>query len=279
MDIDDVPSTYERSIWHNGTSLGTRLAAGWRMLVWRRREKLLAERFTVLGVSSEPDRRYLGSIGPIHVIPNGFDRPTRNPERRPATPPRFGFIGKFDYPPNAEGIRWFVNECWPEIKRQCPDARLRLVGLGADGPLKPAGPDIDGLGFVTDPAEEIASWAAMIVPVRIGAGTRVKVLESFSRKCPVVGTRLGVFGHDVTDGRELLLADTPHDFALACLRILQEPAAAEAMSERAWTRFLQEWTWDAGIPRVRAAVEDCLERSGRVSETLAKQGVSGCLSK
>jgi polysaccharide biosynthesis protein PslH len=262
MDIDDIPSTYERTLAQNAESLGARCRARWRMWVWRRRERRLAERFTVLAVSSEPDFRYVGPIAPLHIIPNGFTRPEHEPVRRLATPPRLGFIGKFDYPPNAEGMRWFAKECWPQIKRALPETRLRLVGKDTDGPLKPVGPDIDALGWMDDTEAEIATWAAMIVPVRIGAGTRVKVLEAFSRKCPVVGTRIGVFGHNVTSGQELLLADSPADFASACLKLLREPAEAAALAERAWTRFLREWTWEAGAPRVWAAAEDALSRSG-----------------
>lgn len=262
MDIDDIPSTYERTLVQNGSTARVRWRARWHRLAWRQRERRLAERFTVLGVSSEPDRAYLRSPGVVHVVPNGFQRPAHSPSPAPAEPPRLGFIGQFSYPPNAEGIQWFARTCWPQIKAEFPQARLRLVGTGSDGPLKPPGPDIDALGWLADPTEEIASWQAMVVPVRIGAGTRVKVLEAFSRKCPVIGTRIGVFGHDVQDGEELLLGDTPAAFAQACLRVLREPNAAAAMAERAWRRFLAEWTWDATYERVHVAVEDTLARSG-----------------
>jgi polysaccharide biosynthesis protein PslH len=261
LDIDDVPSTYERTVAQNGSSLCARLRARSRMLVWRRRERCLAERFTVLAVCSEADRRYLGARSPVHVIPNGFERPAQAPERRVATPPRLGFIGPFDYPPNAQGIAWFVDQCWPRIKRQQPSLRLRLVGKGSDGPLGPSGPDIDALGWAADPADEIATWNAMIVPIRFGAGTRIKVLEAFSRKCPIVGTRVGVFGHEVNHGQELLLADSPEDFASACVQLVRDPDRAAGLAERAWQRFLKEWTWEASAPRVWAAAEDCLTRS------------------
>ncbi len=261
MDIDDVPSTYARTIARHAPQLGTRVRAWWQMLAWQRRERRLSERFTVLGVSSEPDKAYLRSPGPVHVLPNGFEKPALPPLRCPSSPPRLGFIGKFDYPPNSDGVRWFAQECWPIIKREHPGARLRLVGSGSDGALKPEGPDIDGLGRIEDPRDEIATWNAMVVPVRIGAGTRVKVLEAFSRKCPVVGTSIGVFGHPVKHGEDLFIGDSPTEFAEGCLRVIRDPAAAAAMAERAWDHFLKEWTWDATATRVEAAVADCLKRS------------------
>jgi glycosyltransferase involved in cell wall biosynthesis len=265
MDIDDVPSTYERLRWQNASGMRRWLMAGRKMLGWRGRERLLGERFSVLTVASEEDRRYLRDVAPIHVIPNGFERPVTVPRRQPSKPSRIGFIGIMEYPPNCEGVRWFVRECWSAIKREVPDARLRLVGKGSDGSLKPNGPDIDGLGWIPDAAKEIETWSMMIVPIHVGGGTRVKIAEAFSRKCPLVSTRVGAFGYDVVNGRELCIADTADEFARACLKLIHEPSEAAAMAERAWGRFLKEWTWDAIAPRIWAAAEDCLRRSASVT--------------
>ena len=199
----------------------------------------------------------------MHVIPNGFERPARPPVRKPVTPPRIGFIGIFDYAPNLGGIQWFVRECWPRIKRELPDARLRLVGRHSDGPLKPDGPDIDGLGWVANTDGEMATWSSMVVPLQLGAGTRGKIAHAFSAKCPVVSTSLGAYGYEVESGRELLLADTPEDFASACVGLVRRPPEAMAMAERAWAQFLGKWTWDAIRPRIWAAAEDCLRRNAQ----------------
>jgi polysaccharide biosynthesis protein PslH len=261
LDIDDLPSTYQLTEWRNGTRLMNRFKAGARAIALKRRETLLQERFTVLGVCSEADRQYLGGGSRIHVIPNGFEQPKVEPHPQPTKPPRLGFVGLFEYPPNLEGVRWFMKKCWPRIKRDVPDARLRLVGKYSDGPLKPADPDVDGLGFLTDPSEEIATWSAMIAPIRLGSGTRVKVAEAFSRKCPLVSTRFGALGYDVADGENVLLADTPEAFARACIHVMREPSEATAMAERAWRRFLDNWTWGAIAPRVWAAAEHGLRLS------------------
>jgi glycosyltransferase involved in cell wall biosynthesis len=124
--------------------------------------------------------------------------------------------------------------------------------------------DIDALGFVADPVEEIATWSMMVVPVRIGAGTRVKIAQAFSRKCPVISTSNGAYGYEVESGRELLLADRPQDFADACVSLIREPAKGAALAECAWQRFLREWTWEAINPRIWAAAEDCLRRPNGV---------------
>lgn len=267
LDIDDVPSTYERAILDGELKLPARLQAWARWWSWRRRERHLGEWFDGLTVCSPGDRTYLQQLGvrtDIKVIPNGVTRPLVEPLRNPTEPPRIGFIGLFSYPPNHKGIAWFARECWPRIKAQIPDARLRLVGRGSEAEFRPAGPDIDGLGWVADPTEEISTWSASVVPIHLGAGTRVKIAQGFSQKCPIVSTTLGAYGYKVRDGEELLLADSPEAFANACVRLMREPSIGNQLAERAWQRFLAEWSWDAIRPQVWAAAEACLRKNHRL---------------
>jgi glycosyltransferase involved in cell wall biosynthesis len=261
LDLDDIPSSFLRTVRQNGAGLGARIRAGLKIPVAQGRERLLRERFSILAVCSEADRQSLPWSENVHVIPNGFERPEKDPVRHLAIPPRIGFIGRFDHLPNSDGIRWFVEECWPAIKREIPECRLRLVGEGSDSMSNCTGPDIDRFGWLSDPTEEIATWSSMIVPIRLGAGTRIKIAEAFSRKCPVVSTPLGVYGYDVTHGKELLLADSPDSFANACVALARNEQAGSALAECAWRRFLEEWTWDRIAPRVLEAAEDCLRRS------------------
>jgi glycosyltransferase involved in cell wall biosynthesis len=264
VDIDDLPTTYQGAALQTAGGYRERFLARRRLFSWRRREKLLGERFTVLSVCSEEDKKYLEQIGvraPIQVIPNGFERPQSEPVYHPAVPPRLGFIGLFDYFPNRDAINWFVNQCWPLIKRQVPDARLRVVGQDTHGSLQLSGTDIDRLGWLASTAEEIKTWSAMVVPIRVGAGTRIKIAHGFSQKCPVVSTTFGAYGYGAVDGREMYLADSAEEFANACIRVIREPESAAQMAERAWHQFLEKWTWESIRPLVRAAAENCLQRS------------------
>jgi glycosyltransferase involved in cell wall biosynthesis len=276
VDIDNVPSMYDRTALQMGRGTRERLLTLRRLFSWTRREKLLGKRFDVLAVCSEEDRSYLRRIGikvPIHVIPNGFDRPLTEPVRRPTTPPRIGFIGLFEYFPNREGIQWFIDECWPHIKREVPAARLRLVGQDSDGPLKPVGPDVDGIGWIADPSAEMSSWSAMIVPLRVGAGTRIKIAHGFSQKCPIVSTTLGAYGYSAVDGKEMFLADSAEAFSKACVQAIREPQRTAQMAERAWRQFLDKWTWDAIRPLVWAAAEDCLRKTRAARADFRETGV------
>jgi glycosyltransferase involved in cell wall biosynthesis len=300
LDMDDVPSTYLRAVARNGDTLAGRCKARVQAALMKRRELRFRERFTTLSVCSEEDRRYLlggteedrgqrsevrgqtadnpaldvrpstfdSGLAPIHVIPNGFERPSTPPVRvlDPAAP-RIGFIGLYSYAPNFDGVRWFLQHCWPFIQRAIPGIRFRLAGKESNGPLRPSATeasDVDALGFVADAAQEIATWSAMVIPIRFGGGTRIKIADAFSRKCPVVSTSLGAYGYSVTDKVQLRLADTPDAFAAACVETVRDPEAAVAMAERAWTEFLEKWTWDAIAGRVWNAAEECLRRGKEV---------------
>jgi glycosyltransferase involved in cell wall biosynthesis len=204
----------------------------------------------------------LGGGDRIYVIPNGFDRPQSDPQPIPSTdPPRIGFIGLCTYAPNADGVRWFLDECWPIIRQELPGVRFRLAGKGSKDLVRSSDQAVDALGWLAEPALEIASWSAMAIPLRFGGGTRIKIADAFSRKCPVVSTRLGAFGYEVEDGRQVRLADSPEDFARVCVQLILDRSEAAAMAERAWKEFLEKWTWDAIAPKVWAAAEDCLRRS------------------
>lgn len=246
------------SLARNTPGWSSKLKVTMQSQLWKRREIRLTRKFSGLGVCSETDRTYLGNQPSIHVIPNGFPRPEQAPRRQPASIPTIGFIGKMDYPPNSEGIDWFIDQVWPIVRRRHPPARLRLIGSGTREKVSDRGDGIEGLGYLEDPTKEMATWSCMIVPVLVGGGTRVKIAEAFSRKCPIVTTSLGCYGYDVADSKELLIADTAEAFAQACIRLLCFPQEATAISERAWKKFLENWTWEAISPRVSAAVEYCL---------------------
>jgi glycosyltransferase involved in cell wall biosynthesis len=225
--------------------------------IWRRRENRLIGRFNVLVVCSEEDRKYLGNSTRIHVVPNGFDVPETVSLDEHTTPVRLGFIGLFHYKPNEEGVKWFIEEVWPSIRREVPEATLRLIGSGSEAFAR-SEHGIEGLGWVADPGPEIATWAAMVVPILRGGGTRIKIAEAFARRCAVVATSTGAYGYDVVAGRELLRADSPPAFASACVSLLRDSELRERLSANAFVKFQQSWTWDAIGSRVAAAVHACV---------------------
>ena len=255
VDIDDLPSARTRSSGALETGLGLRLrAAAWHQAA-RLHERRLVNRFTVRAVCSEADRLLLGGDSNISVIPNGFVRPEEEPLRTPTDNPCIGFIGLMDYAPNRDGICWFLEYCWPRLRNAVPGLRFRLAGKGAADAVPNPPEGVEVLGWVDDAAAEIATWSVMVIPIRSGAGTRIKIADTFSRKCPAVSTPLGAHGYDVKDGCQLRLAETAESFSNACLDLLNHPEEATAMANRAWHEFLEKWTWEATAPKVWKAAE------------------------
>lgn len=252
LDIDDIPSRVYQSAARVAASFVRRMLDHRMSLIWKRREQRLAKRFDVMTVCSEDDRRYLG-MNQVRVLTNGFQR-LSNVERCPTQPPRLGFIGTLRWGPNIDGVKWFCAKVWPRVKEQLPDAELRIIGDATD-PISGWGDMVVALGRVEDVGPEIATWSAMIVPIRTGGGTRIKVLEGFARKCPVVATKLGAFGYDIEDGEEAYIADDPVLFALRCIELMKSSEIAEGMADRAYCRFLKCWTWESYEDIVCAAVE------------------------
>jgi glycosyltransferase involved in cell wall biosynthesis len=262
LDMDNIPSRLYQSSARVASCFVRRMLDRRMSFIWKRRERKLVERFDAITVCSEDDRRYLG-MDHVSVLPNGFQR-LSNVERRPAQPPRLGFIGTFQWGPNVDGVRWFCVKVWPKIKEQLPDAELRIIG-DATEQASGWGDKVVALGRVEDVGPEIATWLGMIVPIRTGGGTRIKVLEGFARKCPVITTKLGVFGYEINDREEAYIADEPDLFARHCIELMKSPQVGERMADRAYRRFLKCWTWDSYKETVRVVVETAMKKRFDVS--------------
>jgi glycosyltransferase involved in cell wall biosynthesis len=261
LDIDDIPSAVSKTGIVHGKDVEAKLRAFRRFRMWKRHEAHIFERFDAMAVCSEPDRAFFGNSERVFVIPNGFDAPSKILVRRPSSPVRIGFIGSLEYPPNAKGLRWFLQEVWPSILKSTPDATLRLVGRSSDDIEWAANRNVEGLGWVADADTEMSTWTMTIVPIFEGGGTRIKISNAFGRKCPVVSTSLGAYGYDVTNQHELLFADSALDFARACLRLIEDPELSEQLANTAWEKFLKQWTWDANGPRLERAIRFVTERN------------------
>jgi glycosyltransferase involved in cell wall biosynthesis len=260
LDIDDIPSSQYLTALTQAKSVAEKLRCRRQIKLWRRREKYLLQRFNAVCVCSEPDHQRLGGSDRIFVLPNAFSAPETVPIRHPVQPPRLGFVGNFHHPPNRQGMEWLMENVWPVIRRQMPAARLRVIGKNSDMQKWSKADGIDVLGWLADTRAEMASWSLAVVPIFIGGGTRVKIAEAFSRKCPLVSTALGVYGYEVNDGEEILMADTPAGFAQKCLLLLNQPALGDRLAENAWDRFNEKWTWEAQAGKVARIVKNALNQ-------------------
>ncbi len=162
-------------------------------------------------------------------------------------------LGTLHYPPNADGIRWFLEEVFPLVKQADPAAHLTIIGKNppadflAAAANDPASVTVTGYVKSLEPYFEKAG--VVVIPVRSGGGMRVRILEAFSRGLPVVTTTVGLEGIEANHEEHVLVEDTNAGFAAAVLKILSNPDYQFALANRA--RKLAEHTYDWQVVLLR----------------------------
>ncbi len=225
----------------------------------RRYEAQVCRRAEHVLAVSDVDALMLRKLSPgsdVSVVPNGVDTQTytQTPTPPNSQTPTLVFTGTMDFRPNVDAILWFARHVLPQVQAQAPDVHLFVVGQRPHRRMEGLrdNPAITLTGWVEDTRPFIASAAVYVAPLRIGGGTRLKLLEAMAMGKAVVATRLGAEGYPVTDGRELLLADTPSDFAAAVVALLRAPERRAELGRVARAFVEQQYDWRAIVPRVEA---------------------------
>lgn len=206
---------------------------------WRRWQDEVASAATIVTVCSDLDRRWLG-VPNCRVVPNCYE-PAGSVERVRSFDverPVFCFVGLLEYAANADAATWFARKVFPLVRARHPRGELHLVGRY--GPAVEKLADAEGVrlcGSVADMGEVMHRVDVVVVPVRYGGGTRLKVLEGFAWKVPVVSTSVGCEGLEVTDGEQLLIGDTKRDLADACSRVVSDSALRQGLVSRAYHHY------------------------------------------
>jgi polysaccharide biosynthesis protein PslH len=201
-------------------------------------------------VCSEPERELVARIAPgarVAVVPNGVNGALlRSSPGVPVNPQRLMFCGLMNYHPNVDAILYFAKEILPELKRSDPGIELWVVGRSpAPEILRLASrePALHVTGRVDDVSALLATAAAVVVPLRVGGGTRLKILEALAMGKPVVTTSVGMEGLELAAGRDLVVADNAAAFADAVLRLLRDPTEASRMAERGRATVERRYLW------------------------------------
>jgi len=238
-------------------------AAAYSFIQWRRLrryEALACRRADRVLAVSEADGEALAKLVPgldVAVISNGIDTRAYVPAPESGGVPTLVFTGTMDYRPNVDAVLWFAREVLPRVRTEVADVRLMVVGQRPHRRLEVLreNPAVTLTGWVADTRPHIAEGTVYVAPLRIGGGTRLKLLEAMACGRPVVSTRLGAEGFPVTHGRELLLADTPEEFAARVVALLRSPERRAHLG-RAGRVFVEErYDWRAIVPRVEALYE------------------------
>lgn len=209
---------------------------------WKKLQDKAAGSVQATVVCSHADLRRLGASNAV-VVPNGYERPLR-PLGRVAVgdPPTVMLQGALWYGPNMDAARYLVERVGPALRERVPDVRIRLVGrLGPTGEMFGDHPGVETTGWVPEMEPELGRADVVAAPIRFGGGTRIKILEAFAHRIPVVSTSLGAHGLDAVDGQHLLLAETSIEFAEACAQLLTDEARRQALADEAEDLFLKRY--------------------------------------
>jgi polysaccharide biosynthesis protein PslH len=249
IDSHEIAYDLARQFAGAGGGLGRRLYAGvnWHKL---RREELSTYRRAdgVYLCSAADERRLLDQVSGIRtqVIPNAANVDYFQP--RLADPPPDGltivYFGLLSTLPNVDGVTHFARDIWPRIAAAHPRARWKIIG-GRPPPsvLALAGPRVELTGFVSDLRPHLAAAAAVVVPLRLGGGTRLKIVEAMAMGKAIVSTTLGAEGIEAVSGRDILIEDQPTDFAAAVSRLLADPGLAARIGQSARQLAVNRYSW------------------------------------
>ena len=249
VDSHEIAYDLARQFARAGGNLGRCLYAGanWRKL---RRDELGTYRAAdgVYLCSATDERCLLNQVPGVRttVIPNAADVEYYQP--RPTDPAPDGrtvvYFGLLSTIPNIDGVVHFAQDIWPRIAEAAPEARCKIIG-GRPPPslLALAGPRVKLTGFVSDLRPHLAAAAAVVVPLRLGGGTRLKIVEAMAMGKAIVSTTLGAEGIEAVPGRDLLVEDQPAAFAKAVHRLLAEPGLAARIGQSARQLAVERYGW------------------------------------
>ncbi len=262
VDVDDIESAaMARMLKVSGPSRSKPLQwAEWLKL--DRYERRLPGRFSRLVVCKAEDRGFFGADAEprVFVVPNGTAAfPPTAPELE--VPGEVLFVGVLNYAPNIDAVRYFRADILPLLRHSSPATRFQIVGLRPDPDVLALdnGADCVVTGSVPDVTPYYARASVVAVPLRLGAGTKLKVLEALARGKAVVSTSVGIEGIDVRPGVDLEVADTPAEFAQACHRLLHDPAARRRLGESGRALVLERYGWNWAVEQAEAAVASMRE--------------------
>jgi glycosyltransferase involved in cell wall biosynthesis len=241
-------------------------------------EKEVCSHASLLLVCSEHDRSVIARLCPgpsVAVVPNvvDVDRYTPSYHSDGAT---ILYTGGMDWFPNRDAVEFFVTQIFSRIRSQVPDVRFVVAGRNPPEEFRQRlgrVPGVEFTGTVPDMRAEIASATVCVVPLRIGSGTRLKILEAAAMAKPIVSTRLGAEGLEFRDGQEIALEDEPAAFADAVVKLLSAAPDRHRLGLAARTRVERNYSFSALRASLRRALntftrDSSLAQSGSVRETL-----------
>jgi glycosyltransferase involved in cell wall biosynthesis len=250
LDQHNVESTIIRRIAQTVRNPLARAYAGIEWPKLQRFELDACGRCDLVVTVSEEDkaelRRQRPTLNNIEVLAIGIDTDRfapvdRNPNSRDVL-----FLGTMYWPPNVDCVHYFYSEILPIVRKSVPDCTFTIAGQRPEKSVVALGgdPAVQVTGYVDDVREVAANCGAFVVPLQAGSGVRVKILNAMSMGLPVVSTMVGAEGIEAVDGRHLLIADGPEQFAQAVVRVLSDPELASTLGRNARQLACEKYSWE-----------------------------------
>ena len=212
--------------------------------------------------TSAREAEIIGRIAPgkpVKSVPNGVDVEYFRPSTEPVDPDTIVLTGLMKYRPNVDAAIYFVRDILPKLLAVRPKLVFYIVGGEPPEEVRQlAGPHVVVTGTVPDVRPYVHKAAVFVVPLRMGGGTRLKVLEGLSMRKAMVSTSLGCEGIDVVDGKHLLIADTASTFADAVIRFLEDATLAAALPRAGQDLVNQHYQWERVVGDLEAFYEQLL---------------------
>ena len=215
---------------------------------------------------SEEDRQQMLAMAPeceINVVPTGVDtaKYTVAPPAE-ANPPRIVFSGSMDWEPNVDAATYFCRDIFPKVRNQFPDALFQIVGRNPHPQVQQLASDsVQVTGSVPSVTEYLRDATLIVVPLRIGGGTRLKIFEAMAMGRAVIATPIGAEGLDVQSGRDLILEDDPTAFANAIVLLLRD-SELRRRYEQAAAKLAARYDWSYVTELFATVLQQVSRRAG-----------------
>jgi glycosyltransferase involved in cell wall biosynthesis len=250
-----------------------RLALSWEALKVRREEKAATAKFDLLLTTSDREQGIVSGWkhqARVETVPNAIDAEhfAFSPRPEPAAH-HLVFIGTTHVDANRDGLRYFMNEIHPLLVDELPDVAVSIVGGAPPAEIRAYAerPNVTVTGYVKDVRDYMARADALIVPLRSGGGTRLKILEGLSFGVPTISTTVGAEGLDLEPGRHIMIGDTAADFARAALAVLTDGSLRRHLSEQGRQFVAERYDW----PVVGSRLRDILATSAAAKRAGAQR--------
>ncbi|GAB4432346.1 MAG: glycosyltransferase [Anaerolineae bacterium] len=207
---------------------------------------------------------------PVTVVPNGIDtaRYAHEDTTLDLGPAALVFTGSMDYRPNVDAVLWFADQVFEQVRERVPEAKFFVVGNRPHNRLNAlrnrAGVQITG--WVPDVNPFLHAATIYVAPLRMGSGTRLKLLQAMAARRAIVSTSTGAQGLDVQDGVHLRLADSAEAFAAAIVALLENPAERARLGAQAADHVTRCYDWSVIAPRLLAVYQAIWQGASPVSE-------------